>query len=255
MRTQLAAADVTCRAPGCEHHAGGCQVDHVIEHATAGGTTKESNGQLVDTWHHDPKTARAWDAVLHANRDVTWTTTLSRIYRTRVHDYRELVTLIVDALDRVATAREEDVADQINTEVYQALCYRDRGERLNEGDDDTYDETHLARFGGDITITLSHRDPRTGRRAPGASPAGQARAHATAATTRTTPPHSDNDTSPEEPGNDNPPRYPGGNRWHLTDRSPGRTTDTDRPDPRRTRPRHRPRQTPWSTRLHDDPPF
>src|SRR5699024_8676743 len=127
---QLAAADVTCRAPGCDHHAGACQVDHVIPHGT-GGLTRETNGQVLDTWHHDPKTAKAWDAVLHANRDVTWTTTLSRVYRTRVHDYRELVTLMVDALERVATVPEDDVADQINREVYQALCYRGAGERLN----------------------------------------------------------------------------------------------------------------------------
>ena len=228
MRTQLAAADVTCRAPGCEHHAGGCQVDHVIEHGI-GGATKEANGQLLEVWHHDPKTAKAWDAVLHANRDVTWTTTLSRIFRTRVHDYRELVTVMTDALDRVAAVPEEDVADQINLEVYQALCYREAGERLNEGDDDTYEETHLARFGGEITLTLSHRDPLTGRRAPGPSPAAQDRADTTAAISRTRP---TDDGGREggggeggggegeggEGGAGDAPRYPGGRRWHLTDR-------------------------------------
>ncbi|QFG67469.1 HNH endonuclease signature motif containing protein [Ornithinimicrobium pratense] len=240
MRAQLAAADVTCRAPGCEHHAGGCQVDHVTEHGTPGGHTRESNGQLLDTWHHDPKTAKAWDAVLHANRDVTWTTALSRVYRTRVHDYRELVTLIVDALDRVAAVPEEDVADQINTEVYHALCYRDRGERLNEGDDDTYDETHLARFGGDITISLSHTDPATGRRTPGPSPAAQTGAAATAATTRTAPPATDSNASPAEPGDGDRPRYPGGHRWHLTDRA---ASDQQA------------RPAPWSARHDDDPPF
>ncbi|WP_131103292.1 HNH endonuclease signature motif containing protein [Ornithinimicrobium sufpigmenti] len=268
MRAQLAAADVTCRAPGCDHHAGSCQVDHVIPHGT-GGLTRETNGQVLDTWHHDPKTAKAWDAVLHANRDVTWTTTLSRVYRTRVHDYRELVTLMVDALDRVATVDEDDVADQINREVYQALCYRGAGERLNEGDDDTYDEAHLARFGGDITIGLSHRDPLTGRRTPGPSPTARDRADTAAALARTTPPStapgdtragdsSGGDTTsgdgvavqgktslgsgqrqPPATSDQDRPRYPGGRRWGLTDRP-------NRPE--------QDRQTPWSQRRNDDPP-
>ena len=112
------------------------------------------------------------------------------------------------------------------------------GERLNEGDDDTYDETHLARFGGDITITLSHRDQRSGRRTPGPSPTAQARAHATAATTRTTPAHSDNTDKTDNNTNtdvaaDSPPRYPGGRRWHLTDRA---TDQQARPAPWRMRP-------------------
>ncbi|WP_425600149.1 hypothetical protein, partial [Ornithinimicrobium sufpigmenti] len=240
---------------------------------------RETNGQVLDTWHHDPKTAKAWDAVLHANRDVTWTTTLSRVYRTRVHDYRELVTLMVDALDRVATVDEDDVAGQINREVYQALCYRGAGERLNEGDDDTCDEAHLARFGGDITIGLSHRDPLTGRRTPGPAPAARDRADAAAALARTTPPStappsnaplsavpgdtraggsSGGDTTPGDgvavqgktsPGSgqrqppatsdQDRPRYPGGRRWGLTDRP---------------KPDQQDRQTPWSQRSDDGPP-
>ncbi|WP_131103560.1 hypothetical protein [Ornithinimicrobium sufpigmenti] len=182
---------------------------------------------------------------------VTWTTTLSRVYRTRVHDYRELVTLMVDALDRVATVPEYDVADQINREVFQALCYRGAGERLNEGDDDTYDEAHLTRFGGDITIGLSHRDPLTGRRTPGPSPAAQDRADAAAALARTTPPSAvPGDTrAGDSPGGDTSsgdgvgdrdrPRYPGGHRWGLTDRP-------NRPE--------QDRQTPWSQRSDDGPP-
>ena len=233
MRAQLAAADVTCRAPGCEHHGGGCQVDHVLPHAT-GGATKESNAQLLDCWHHDPKTAKAWDAVLHANRDVTWTTTLSRVYRTRVHDYRELVTVIVDALERIAAVEPEDRMDQINLEVYQALCYRAAGERLNEGDDDTYEETHLTRFGGDITIGLSHRDPLTGRRTPGPSPAAQARADAAAATARTTPGQA-SDTSSDENGS---------KKNEEGEVDPESNAEDDQPTPR----------TPWSQPQDDEPP-
>lgn len=184
MRAQLAAADVTCRAPGCLRPAAACQADHVQEHGTPGGQTRESNGQLVDVWHHDPKTAKAWDAVLHDNRDVTWTTTLSRVYRTRVHDYRELVTVVTDAMERVSDASEQDRLDQLNLEVCQALCYRGPGERLNEGDDDAAEEFHLARFGGWAWVSLVHRDPATGRRAPGPSRAGQDRAAVAAALAR-----------------------------------------------------------------------
>jgi hypothetical protein len=103
------------------------------------------------------------------------------------------------------------------------LCYREAGERLNEGDDDTYDETHLARFGGDITLTLSHRDPLTGRRAPGPSPTAQDRADTTAAICRTAPAGTSDDSTASDQdaeggGDDSPRRYPGGRRWHLTDR-------------------------------------
>lgn len=229
MRAQLAAADVTCRAPGCEHPAGGCQVDHVVEHAT-GGATKESNAQLLDVWHHDPKTAKAWDAVLHANRDVTWTTTLSRVYRTRVHDYRELVTVITDALERVAAVPQEDVADQINREVYQALCYRGAGRRLNEGDDDVDEAAQLARFGGPITVGLSHRDPVTGRRSPGPSPAARTRADTAAVLARTAPPQGQ--VRDSTPGRD---RTRG-----STDRAPG-CGQTSRAR--------------WDLRRDDPPPF
>ena len=252
MRAQLAAADVTCRAPGCEHHAAGCQVDHVVEHAT-GGATKETNAQLLDVWHHDPKTAKVWDAVLHANRDVTWTTTLSRVYRTRVHDYRELVTVITDALERVAAVPEDDVADQINQEVYQALCYRGSDERLAEGDDDPDDDARLARFGGRITIGLSHRDPRTGRRTPVPSLAAQTRADTTAALARTTPPRSGAGGTGQTRQGWTAAEGHGADNERTT--SQGHRPDSDRPRAADHPGQPGTRQTPWTRRDYGPPPF
>src|SRR5699024_1662786 len=74
MRAHIIAADVFCRAPGCLRPASTAQIDHVQEHGTPGGHTCISNGQPLDAPHHDLKTKKHWDAVLHANRDVTWTT-------------------------------------------------------------------------------------------------------------------------------------------------------------------------------------
>ncbi|WP_134772442.1 HNH endonuclease signature motif containing protein [Ornithinimicrobium flavum] len=179
MRTQLLAADVTCRAPGCLHQGARCQIDHVHEHSL-GGPTSEANAQLLHTGHHEPKTTKAWDAHLSANRDVTWTSLLGRVYRTRVWDYRRYVTVLTDAVDAVSAAPAEDFLDVLNQEIYLALTFRDLGDRLNTGDDDL--EPDLARFGGWGLVGLTHTDPATGRRAPGPSAAAAADAMARWAT-------------------------------------------------------------------------
>lgn len=180
MRAQLEAADLTCRAPGCLQPAATCQVDHVQEFGTPGGVTAESNGQRLDTGHHDPKTAKEWDASLTANRDVSWTSLLGRIYRTRVWDYRRYVTLLVDAIETVTSSPPQDQEDVLNQEVYRALTFRDLHDRLNEGDDDL--EPNLARFEGWPLVALRHIDPATGRPTPGPSPAAVADAQARMAT-------------------------------------------------------------------------
>ncbi|GGK64812.1 HNH endonuclease signature motif containing protein [Ornithinimicrobium pekingense] len=51
MRTQVHAADVTCRAPGCVQHAPYTQLDHVVAHGE-GGPTSESNLQALHSRHH-----------------------------------------------------------------------------------------------------------------------------------------------------------------------------------------------------------
>lgn len=179
MRAQILAADVTCRAPGCHHTGGRCQVDHVQEYS-AGGATSEANGQLLHTGHHEPKTAKAWDAYLAANRDVTWTSLLGRIYRTRAWDYRRYVTVLTEAIEHVASAPAQDFADVLNHEVYLALTFRDLGERLNPGDDEV--ELDITRFGGWGLIGLTHTERETGQRVPGPAPWAVATAYARWAT-------------------------------------------------------------------------
>lgn len=176
MRAQIMAADVTCRAPACDHAGGSCQVDHVVEYGTPGGVTKETNGQLAHTGHHETKTVKDWDADLAANRDVEWTTVLGRIYRTRAWDYRRYVTLLVDAVDAVRSAPAEDRATELDRQVYLALTHRELEERLNVGDDDL--DPDITRFEGWPFVGLTHRDRHTGRRAPGPSEDATAEAHA-----------------------------------------------------------------------------
>src|SRR5699024_5592220 len=161
-------------APGCTRTGSECQVDHVTEYGTPGGATAESNAQLLHTGHHEPKTAKDWDAHLAANRALTWTSLLGRISRTRTWDYRRYLTLLVDALDTVHDTPPQDRADEINHQIYLALTHHDLTEPLNPGDDDP--EPDLLRYGGWALISLTHRDPTTGHRVPGPSPTATAHA-------------------------------------------------------------------------------
>ncbi|WP_298752672.1 HNH endonuclease signature motif containing protein [uncultured Serinicoccus sp.] len=165
MRAQILAADVTCRAPGCLVHAGACQLDHVIEHGAAGGVTAETNLVPLHVGHHHPKTLKAWDSSLGENRDMTWTSLLGRLYRTRSHDYRQYVHRVTDALDRVHAASTADPADrlpQIDREILLTLAFRAAGEGLQAGDDTV--EPDEGRFGGWGFVSLTHTDDRGMRR-------------------------------------------------------------------------------------------
>ena len=206
MRAQVHAADVTCRAPGCVQHAPYTQLDHVVPHGQDGGDTCEPNLQNLHTGHHDPKTKGEWTAVMAANRDVTWTSLLGRIYRTRAHDYRQYSTLYRQALDRVETAvsdalaadraardtaraegtagsgvdgrgeprqqapltRERALADAVDAAIYRALTYRGPAQVLRAGDDHPGTDTDPAYLGWDI-IDLTHTGP-AGRRRHGPDP-------------------------------------------------------------------------------------
>ncbi|TQL50656.1 HNH endonuclease signature motif containing protein [Ornithinicoccus hortensis] len=92
MRAQVAAADRTCRAPGCLVRAERCQFDHVENYVDGetGGLTSEANGQSLYGVHHQLKTWGAWKAVMDTYRNVTWTTLFGRIYTTRAFDYGTL---------------------------------------------------------------------------------------------------------------------------------------------------------------------
>ncbi|WP_256829818.1 HNH endonuclease signature motif containing protein, partial [Ornithinimicrobium faecis] len=155
------AADVFCRMPGCLKPASMAQIDHVQEHGTPGGHTCIANGQPLDTPDHDLKTKKLWDAVIHANRDVTWTTLLGRIYTTKAHDYRQYTKLLTAATQQVdeAIASGDDPAAAVDAAVYQALSYRPAGAKLEAEDDDDFSEL----FTGWDSVTLTHT-PESGRR-------------------------------------------------------------------------------------------
>ncbi|WP_256838396.1 HNH endonuclease signature motif containing protein [Ornithinimicrobium faecis] len=161
MRAHIIAADVFCRMPGCLKPASMAQIDHVQEHGTPGGHTCIANGQPLDTPDHDLKTKKLWDAVIHANRDVTWTTLLGRIYTTKAHDYRQYTKLLTAATTQVeeAIATGTDPAAAVDAAVYQALSYRPAGAKLEAEDDDDWSEL----FTGWDSVTLTHT-PESGRR-------------------------------------------------------------------------------------------
>ena len=161
MRAHIIAADVFCRAPGCLRPAAIAQIDHVQEHGTEGGHTCIANGQPLDPPHHDLKTKKLWDAVIHANRDVTWTTLLGRIYTTKAHDYRQYTKLLTaattDINEQIAAGADPTAA--VDAAIYQALSYRPPGATLHADDDDDWAEL----FTGWELITLTHT-PDNGRR-------------------------------------------------------------------------------------------
>jgi len=162
MRAQILAADVTCRAPGCLVHGAACQLDHVVEHGSPGGITTELNLAPLHAGHHHPKTLKAWDSSLATNRDLTWTSLLGRLYRTRSHDYRQYVHLVSDALDRVHQAPEAGRSHQVDREILVALAHRAGDETFHAGDDTV--EPDESRFGGWGFVSLSHTDDRGIRR-------------------------------------------------------------------------------------------
>ncbi|GGK64829.1 hypothetical protein [Ornithinimicrobium pekingense] len=141
------------------------------------------------------------------HRDVTWTSLLGRIYRTRAHDYRQYSTLFCDAVatvhddveraladDRAAHARakaegrttrgidgrgeprdpapltrQAALSDAVDRAVYRALTYRGPARPLRSGDDDPECDTHPGFLGWDA-VSLTHVRP-DGRRRHGPDPA------------------------------------------------------------------------------------
>lgn len=207
MRTHIAFADQTCRAPNCTVPAAQCQFDHVQEFGTPGGETSEANGALLHGVDHQRKTEKLWDAIIHPNRDMTWTSLLGRIYRTKTHDYNQYTALLRMATDQVAAAPVDQRAAVIDEAMYAALAYRPPGSSLEAEDDWAWDEPEVYPAWG--LVSLSHRD-RHGRRQPGPHPAVVAteREHARQAAGRaddqhTTPPESN--TQPDS--SDAPPPF------------------------------------------------
>src|SRR5699024_7580971 len=121
-----------------------------------------SNGQPLDAPHHDLKTKKHWDAVLHANRDVTWTTLLGRIYTTKTHDHTQYTRLLTAATQDVTQdiAAGADPATAIDTAIYQALSHRPPGTPLEAEDDNDWHDP----FTSWDNLTLTHTNDSTGRR-------------------------------------------------------------------------------------------
>lgn len=162
MRAQILAADVTCRTPGCLVAAGLSQIDHVQEFGTPGGETRESNGAIEHTVHHDHKTKGALQVTINENREMTWTTLLGKIYRTKAHDYTQYTSLVTGAIARVREVQDPlQRAGLIDAAIYQALSYRPQFGETLAGEDFPDPE---GEFEGWDLVVLTHTDPTTGRR-------------------------------------------------------------------------------------------
>ena len=168
MRAQILAADHTCRAPGCLVAGGLAQIDHVQEFGTPGGDTREANGALEHTGHHDQKTKKALQVTINESREMTWTTLLGKIYRTKAHDYTQYSALVSAAVSRVQEASDPaERAGLVDAVIYQALSYRpESGETY--APDDLPDPD--GEFEGWDLVVLTHTDPTTGRRRYRAAP-------------------------------------------------------------------------------------
>lgn len=279
MRAQIRAADVTCRAPGCLTPGAYAQFDHVQEHGTPGGQTREANGALLDQGHHDAKTAKEWDAIIDEQRNITWISLLGKIYRTRAHDYNQYQDLLGAAVDQIQEAPDAERADAVADAIYEALSARPPAARLRAMDD-----TFGSGFdpGEDFTawngVSLTHRDvngtvragpPRTPARPETSQPdsAGPCASTPDSARPDTSQANSRGDThEPDAPRSSTPGpdlRRPGapwtGADDHGPDLRPWDTPDND-PDgyqpggrqPKKYAPR---RDTPWTQHPSEAPPF
>lgn len=157
MRNQILAADLTCRFPGCLIIGAHCQIDHVQEHGTPGGDTREANGALLSVAHHGDKTAKDWDAVINGNRDITWTSLLGRIYRTKAHDYAQYTRQLRAAIEHIENTPEADREAELDRLIYQAMSYRPPGAPLESLDDLPEAETTHGLHGWDL-VRLAHTD-------------------------------------------------------------------------------------------------
>ncbi|WP_256842929.1 HNH endonuclease signature motif containing protein [Ornithinimicrobium cryptoxanthini] len=205
MRAQIIAADRFCRAPGCVKPAKTSQLDHVQEYGTTGGHTCEANAMALSTTHHDKKTKKDVDAIINADRDVTWTTLLGRIYTTKAFDYNQYTKLLTAAKTQInqEIAAGATPADAIDAAIYQALSYRPPGSPFEAREDSPGWEDD---FTGWDQITLTHTGPdgqRAYRPAPDATRAEHERHRATrrdhdAAPTDADQPNHDEDETGEQ---------------------------------------------------------
>jgi len=89
MAGQIKARDGTCRAPGCEIPAPGCDLDHSSEWQPdgAGASTAETNLVALHRGHHNLKTAGFWDSDQQPDGTLQWTTATGRKVTTYPYAY------------------------------------------------------------------------------------------------------------------------------------------------------------------------
>ncbi len=184
MITQVRAADVFCRAPGCLVPARRCDIDHEQEH-DQGGPTAEPHLGNKHRPHHQVKTAKFWATTMTATRQVTWRTLFGRMYTTRPHDYTQYdKTSASPGPDSTLDPSRPDGSmlegsrpeawvdptsltdpDTRNQLIYAALSTRTGMDRWLEAIDDDEDAW---RYGYERPLTLFHHTD--GRRRPGPPP-------------------------------------------------------------------------------------
>lgn len=143
MRRQILAADVYGRGPGCRRPARACELDHE-QPWDDGGPTTETNLNAKSLLDHFRKTKRLWRSVMSPRRDLTFTTLLGQVARTRGHDYRQYADayhrrtvpppggLPGEEVEQSDLAERRDLANQV---LYAALVSRRPGEGTQADDD------------------------------------------------------------------------------------------------------------------------
>ncbi|QTX04782.1 DUF222 domain-containing protein [Agromyces archimandritae] len=77
----LRVRDETCRFPGCNRRASGCDLDHTRAFAD-GGTTSFDNLAHLCRKHHTLKHESTWRVRAHRDGELSWTSPTGRIHRT-----------------------------------------------------------------------------------------------------------------------------------------------------------------------------
>ncbi|MDE9365133.1 hypothetical protein PZ938_05885 [Luteipulveratus sp. YIM 133132] len=98
MRRAVQARDQRCRAPGCEHPATECDLDHVVTWNAlacepAHGATHPDNLHALHRAHHVAKTRGWWRSTQSAGGIVHWTTLTGRRITTRPMNHHDLTDL------------------------------------------------------------------------------------------------------------------------------------------------------------------
>lgn len=162
MRRQILATDLYSRAPSSRTASGqACQLDHVVPFGWGGGQTSELNLALLAIQLHQFKTLGYWKAEIGTRRDLTFTTLLGQVVKTRSHDYRQYIT---DRTARIADPAERAYVgrDLANRALYGALAAQP---------EHRYGPTRAQRDEDPDHLTITHSDPLTGQPRTGAGAA------------------------------------------------------------------------------------